>query len=85
MSLRGRSPGFVKNREGWPDDPDHEDIRAFIVEFARSPYGQQTLEEIEQFGLPGVDSAADLTGLQSRFLRLARRERNRKQKQHGPN
>lgn len=40
----------------------------------------QTLSEIEEFGLPGVDSAADLTDVQSLFLNIAREERNQKQK-----
>jgi hypothetical protein len=36
--------------------------------------------EIEDFGLPDVDSAADLTAVQSAFLRIARDEREQHRK-----
>jgi hypothetical protein len=39
-----------------------------------------TLSEIEEFGLPGVESAADLTPLQSAFLQIAKEERSHQQK-----
>ncbi|MDY6779614.1 MAG: hypothetical protein SV760_03510 [Halobacteria archaeon] len=37
--------------------------------------------QIEQFGLEGVDSVADLTVPQYRFLVYARQERQRREKQ----
>ena len=36
--------------------------------------------EVEEFGFPGVDSAADLTALQSTFLMMAKNEREYKKK-----
>lgn len=93
MLRRGRYRGFVESREGFPDDlgdiPEDEDrwdhINAFIREFARSDWGQQTLMEIEEFGLPGVDTAADLTLVQSAFLTNAKNERRRRRNQEMPN
>jgi len=62
-----------------------EHIDAFVREFARSAWGQQVLMEIEDFGLPGVESAADLTHIQSAFLNIARQERQHKANNRGPN
>lgn len=49
--------------------------------FARSNRGQSILEDIEDFGLEGVDCAADLTIPQMKFLRVARAERERRKQQ----
>ncbi len=65
-------------------DEQMEHIEAFIRDFARSGWGQQTLDEIEMFGLPGVDSAADLTDLQSLFIQIAKNEREHKKNQRMP-
>lgn len=43
--------------------------------FARRDEGQHLLENIEQFGLPGVNSVRDLTEPQEVFLAEARRVR----------
>jgi len=45
-----------------------------------SDEGQEVLRDIEQFGLPNVDSAADLTVPQYVFIRVARSERQRRKK-----
>lgn len=76
--MEGQWLGFIQNREGWPDDPDHEDVYEYVRKFSETDWAMQVLGEIEQFGLPGVDSAADLTHLQSLFLQLAKNERNRR-------
>lgn len=55
-----------------------------MTEFARTDFGQQTLNEVEEFGFPGVDSAADLSELQSMFLNIARIEREQMKKQRMP-
>ena len=76
--MRGRLLGFIEDRPGWPDDPDGQDVLEYIREFAETDWGQQVLDEVEQFGFPGVDSAVDLTWIQSAFLRLAKNERARR-------
>lgn len=46
-----------------------------VRRFATDPEGQALLEDIETFGLPGVEDASDLTEPQFIFLQEARRER----------
>lgn len=87
MRTRGRSQGFVESRDGYPDDLSDDDnvdehIKAFIREFARTDFGRQVYAEVDQFGFPGVESAADLTDTQSAFLMIARNE-ERQRRKHG--
>lgn len=49
-----------------------------LLTFAQTNEGQSILEDIEDFGLKGVDGASDLTIPQMKFLRAARHERDRR-------
>lgn len=52
--------------------------------FARRDEGQHLLENVEQFGFPGVDSVRDLTEPQEVFLAEARRVRAERQSPDNP-
>lgn len=67
----------TRSRRQEEDNPWNPRMQA-IIDFAQSDRGLDLLDDIETFGLKGVDGAGDLTLAQKAFLDHARAERRRR-------